>query len=198
MWEQLKRIIKPNGAVVLFGQEPFSSILRLSNIKEYKYDWYWEKERLVNIQQVKKRAGKTVEVISVFYSRQPTYNPQMQAYTGKLRTNRVKDGSLGILTDSNTQKVVEYVDKGVRYPTQVLKFKRDILTSNLHPTQKPVALMEYLIKTYTNEGETVLDFTAGSFTTGVACVNLNRKFIGIEMDEGYFNIGVNRIKEKFK
>lgn len=198
MWEQLKRIIKPNGAVVLFGQEPFSSILRLSNIKEYKYDWYWEKERLVNIQQVKKRAGKTVETLSVFYSRQPTYNPQMQAYTGKLRTNRVKDGSLGILTDSNTQKVVEYVDKGVRYPTQVLKFKRDILTSNLHPTQKPVALMEYLIKTYTNEGETVLDFTAGSFTTGVACVNLNRKFIGIEMDEGYFNIGVNRIKEKFK
>lgn len=198
MWEQLKRIIKPNGAVVLFGQEPFSSILRLSNIKEYKYDWYWEKERLVNIQQVKKRAGKTVEVISVFYSRQPTYNPQMQVYTGKPRTNKVRNGSLGVLTDSDTQKVVEYVDKGVRYPTQVLKFKRDILTSNLHPTQKPVALMEYLIKTYTNEGETVLDFTAGSFTTGVACVNLNRKFIGIEMDEGYFNIGVNRIKEKFK
>lgn len=193
LWEQLKRVIKPNGAIVLFGQEPFSSALRLSNSKEYKYDWYWEKERLVNIQQVKKRAGKTVETLSVFYSRQPTYNPQMQAYTGKPRTNRVKDGSLGILTDSNTQKVVEYVDKGVRYPTQVLKFKRDILTSNLHPTQKPVALMEYLVKTYTNEGETVLDFTFGSGTTGVAALNCSRKFIGVEMDKNYFNIAKKRI-----
>ena len=193
MWEQLKRVIKPNGVIVLFGQEPFSSKLRLSNEKMYKYDWYWEKERLTNIAQVKKRAGKTVENICVFYEKQPLYNPQMTVYSGPKRTNKVKNGKMGLLTDSSAKKVVEYQDSGLRYPTQVLKYQRDILKSNLHPTQKPVALMEYLIKTYTNEGETVLDFTAGSFTTGVACVNSNRKFIGIEMDENYFSVGKKRI-----
>lgn len=193
MWEQLKRVIKPNGAVVIFGQEPFSSALRLSNPKWYKYDWYWEKERLTNIAQVKKRAGKVIENISIFYSKQPTYNPQMVKYEGKKRTNKVKDGKMGKLIDNANKKVTEYIDTGWRYPTQVLKFKRDILTSNLHPTQKPLALMEYLIKTYTNEGETVLDFTFGSGTTGLACVNTNRDFIGIELDQGYFEIAKRRI-----
>ena len=193
MWEQLKRVIKPNGAIVLFGQEPFSSKLRLSSEKMYKYDWYWEKERLTNIAQVKKRAGKTVENICVFYEKQPLYIPQMTVYTGPKRTNKVKNGKMGLLTDSSAKKVVEYQDNGLRYPTQVLKYKRDILTSNLHPTQKPVALMEYLIKTYTNEGETVLDFTMGSGSTGVACRNLNRKFIGIEKDDKYFDIAKERI-----
>lgn len=195
MWEQLKRVIKPNGLIALFGQEPFSSALRLSNSKWYKYDWYWEKERITNIGQVKKRAGKVIENISIFYSKQTTYNPQMVKYEGKKRSNKVKDGKMGKLTDNANKKVIEYNDTGWRYPTQALKYKRDILTSNLHPTQKPVALMEYLIKTYTNEGETVLDFTFGSCTTGVACVNTNRKFIGIEMDEKYFEIGKNRILE---
>ena len=194
MWEQLKRIIKPNGAIVLFGQEPFSSALRLSNPKWFKYDWYWEKERLTNIAHVKRRAGKVIETISVFYSKQPTYNPQMVKYEGKKRTNKVKDGKMGKLIDNANKKVTEYNDTGWRYPTQVLKYKRDILICNLHPTQKPVALMEYLIKTYTNEGETVLDFTAGSFTTGVAAQNLSRKFIGIEMDRGYFEIAEKRIR----
>lgn len=193
MWEQLKRIIKPNGVVALFGQEPFSSALRLSNPKWYKYDWYWEKERITNIAQVKKRAGKVIENISIFYSKQPTYNPQMVKYEGKRRANKVKDGKMGKLIDNNSKKVIEYNDTGWRYPTQVLKYKRDILTSNLHPTQKPVALIEYLIKTYTNEGETVLDFTMGSGTTGVACKNLNRNFIGIELDEDYFKIAQERI-----
>lgn len=195
MWEQLKRVIKPNGAIVLFGQEPFSSALRLSSPKWYKYDWYWEKERITNIAQVKKRAGKVIENISIFYSKQPTYNPQMVKYEGKKRSNKVKDGRMGKLIDNTNKKVIEYNDTGWRYPTQVLKYKRDILTSNLHPTQKPVALMEYLIRTYTNEGETVLDFTMGSGTTGVACVNTNRNFIGIELDKDYFEIAQDRIND---
>jgi site-specific DNA-methyltransferase (adenine-specific) len=194
MWNELKRIRKHNCAIVLFGCEPFSSILRSSNLPEYKYDWYWEKERLVNIAQVKKRAGKTVETISIFYASQPTYNPQMVKYTGKKRSNKVKNGKLGKLVDqSNSKPVKEYNDTGYRYPTQVLRFKRDILTCNLHPTQKPLKLMEYLIKTYTNEGDTVLDFTMGSGTTGVACNNLNRDFIGIELDEKFFEIAEDRI-----
>ena len=194
MWGQLERIIKPNGAIVLFGSEPFTSALRMSNIKNYKYDWYWEKERITNIAQVKKRAGKVIENISIFYSKQPTYNPQMVKYEGKKRTNKVKDGKMGKLVDNANKKVKEYNDTGWRYPTQVLKYKRDILTSNLHPTQKPVALLEYLINTYSNEGETVLDFTFGSCSTGVACLNTNRKFLGIEMEEKYFDIGVSRME----
>lgn len=195
LWEQYERVIKDNGAIVLFGQEPFASHLRMSNIENFKYDWYWEKERLTNIAQVKKRAGKTVEAISVFYKKQCTYNPQMQKHEGKKRTNKVKNGKLGKLVDGGTKKVKEYKDSGWRYPTQVLSFQRDILTSNLHPTQKPLALVEFLVKTYTNEGDTVLDNCMGSGTTGVACKKLNRKFIGIELDESYFEIAKNRILE---
>ena len=196
LWKQYKRVIKDKNAIVLFGDEPFSSCLRLSNLKYYKYDWYWEKERITNIFQVKRRAGKTIESISVFYKEQCVYNPQMTVYVGKPRTNKIKDGKLGVLVDSKSKQPLQYKDNGERYPTQLLKFKRDILTSNLHPTQKPVALMEYLIKTYTNESDIVLDNCMGSGTTGVACKNLNRKFIGIEMDESYYNIAKNRIKEK--
>ena len=194
MWFELKRIIKPNGAIVLFGTEPFSSFLRCSNIKDYKYDWYWQKERPTNVMQVKRRAGKVVETISVFYSSQCLYNPQKTVHTGELRTNKVKNGSLGKLIDSNCGVPTSYRDDRTRYPIQVLKFNRDCLKSNLHPTQKPLLLMEYLIRTYTNENETVLDFTFGSGTTGVACMNTNRKFIGIEMDDHYFDIGSKRIK----
>ena len=193
MWEQLKRVIKPNGAIVLFGSEPFSSFLRCSNIKDYKYDWYWQKERPTNVMQVKRRAGKVVETISVFYSSQCLYIPQKTAHTGELRTNKIKNGTLGVLIDSKSSVPTSYQDDGTRYPIQVLKFNRDCLKSNLHPTQKPVALMEYLIKTYTQEGETVLDFAAGSFTTGVACKNTGRKFIGIEKDAGYFEIAKQRL-----
>ena len=195
LWEQYKRIIKDNGAIVLFGQEPFTSFLRISNIEEWKYDWYWEKERLTNITQVKKRAGKTVETISVFYKNQCLYNPQKLIHTGAVRTNKVKNGKMGKLTDSAEKKVFEYTDTGFRYPTQVLKFQRDCLKSNLHPTQKPIALIEYLIKTYTNEGDMVLDNCMGSGTTCVACKNLNRNFIGIELDPTYFKIAEKRINE---
>ena len=193
MWECLKKLRKDDTPILLFGNEPFSSFLRASNISEYKYDWYWQKERATNIFQLKKRPAKVIENISVFYKSSPNYTPQMTIYEGTKRTNKVKDGKLGNLIDSGNKKPKEYEDKGVRYPLQVLQFKRDILTSNLHPTQKPLALMEYLVKTYTNEGETVLDFTMGSGSTGVACKNLNRNFIGIELDENYFKIAERRI-----
>lgn len=194
LWGQYNRIIKDNGAIVLFGQEPFSSYLRVSNIKDYKYDIYWEKERLTNIQQVKKRVGKTVECISVFYKKQCTYNPQMSDYTGPKRTNKIGSGKLGTLTDNGNKKPIEYNDTGKRYPTQVWKFQRDILTSNLHPTQKPIKLLEEIIKTFSNEGETVLDNCMGSGTCGVACKNLNRNFIGVEKEEKYYNIAKERIE----
>lgn len=195
LWGQYNRIVKDNGAILLFGQEPFSSLLRTSNLDNYRYDIYWEKERLTNINQVKRRIGKTVETISVFYNKQCTYNPQMIKYDGKPRTNRVKNGKLGKLIDEKEKTVFEYCDTGFRYPTQVWKYQRDCLKSNLHPTQKPLLLCEDLIKTYTNEGEIVLDNCMGSGSTGVACVHTNRNFIGIELDENYFNIAKKRIEE---
>jgi site-specific DNA-methyltransferase (adenine-specific) len=195
LWSHYHRVIKNNGAIVLFGQEPFSTYLRQSNLSEYKYDWYWEKERLTNISQVKRRAGKTVETISVFYAKQPTYNPQMIKYDGPPRTNKIKNGKLGKLTDGQMKKPIEYKDTGYRYPTQVLRYQRDCLTSNFVDTQKPVKLCEFLIKTFSNLGETVLDNCMGSGTTGVACINTNRKFIGIEKDPERYTIAENRIKE---
>ena len=195
LWEQYIRIIKPNGVISLFGQEPFSSLLRCSNLSWYKYDIYWEKERLTNINQVKKRVGKTVETISIFYNKQPTYNPQMMKYDGKPRSNKVKNGKLGTLTDQQEKKVFEYKDNGWRYPTQVWKYQRDCLTSNLHPTQKPIKLLENLIKTFTNENDVVLDNCMGSGSTGVACLNTNRNFIGYELDEHYFQIAKERLEQ---
>jgi site-specific DNA-methyltransferase (adenine-specific) len=193
MWDAVLNCVKHNGAICLFGNEPFNSYLRISNINEYKYDIYWQKERATNIFQLKKRPAKVIETINVFYNKQCTYNPQMTNYDGPKRTNKIKNGKLGVLVDSQNRKPNEYKDNGTRYPLQIVQFKRDILTSNLHPTQKPVALMEYLVKTYTNEGDTVLDFTMGSGTTGVACKNTNRNFIGIELDEKYFKIAEERI-----
>jgi len=195
LWEQYNRIIKDDGAILLFGQEPFSSYLRLSNLQDYKYDIYWEKERLTNIQQIKRRVGKTIETISVFYKKQCTYHPQMVKYEGKPRSNKVKNGTLGELTDNAVKKVKEYKDTGWRYSTQVWKFQRDCLKSNLHPTQKPVALLEELIRTFSNEGDTVLDNCMGSGSTGVACLNTGRRFIGIELDERYFEVAKKRLEE---
>lgn len=193
MWDCIKQLRFDTTPILLFGNEPFNSYLRISNIKEYRYDIYWQKERATNIFQLKKRPAKVIETINVFYKKQCTYNPQMTSYDGPLRSNKIKDGKLGVLVDSQNRKPNEYQDKGLRYPLQIVQFKRDILSSNLHPTQKPVALMEYLVKTYTDEGDTVLDFTMGSGTTGVACQNLNRNFIGIELDDNYFNIAQNRL-----
>ena len=193
MWGQLKRIIKPNGAIVLFGSEPFSSFLRCANIKDYKYDVYWKKEKPTNIFQVKRRFGKTTETISIFYQKQVTYNPQMVRHTGKLVKNKPKGIHKSVVSGNSKQTVTAYTDTGFRYPTDILEFRREVLGTTIHPTQKPVALMEYLIKTYTQEGETVLDFVMGSGTTGLAAKNLNRKFIGIEKDETYFRIAQDRI-----
>jgi site-specific DNA-methyltransferase (adenine-specific) len=195
LWEQYNRIIKDTGAIVLFGQEPFSSFLRLSNIKNYKYDWYWQKERPTNVMQIKKRAGKVIETISVFYKNQCTYNPQKTQHGGKLRTNKIKNGTLGKLIDSKGKESTSYRDDRTRYPLQLLKFNRDILVSNLHPTQKPLALFEYLVNTYTNEGETVLDNCIGSGTTAIACINTNRNFIGFELDTTYCDIANRRIQD---
>ena len=189
MWEQLKRIIKPNGAVVLFGTEPFSSALRMSNIKKYKYDWVWDKRLPSGMQIAKYRPMQRHENIMVFCENgTPNYYPiktPQKERTGRIysksETSPIKydDGKLKTYKDKNPQSIIEF-------------YKRD--GESLHPTQKPVALMEYLIKTYTNENETVLDFTFGSGTTGVACVNTNRKFIGIEKDTTYFEIAKKRIE----
>lgn len=195
LWQQYNRIIKDNGAIILFGQEPFSSLLRVSNLANYKYDIYWEKERLTNIAQVKKRVGKTVETISIFYKKQCTYNPQMVKYEGPKRTNKVKNGTLGFLIDNQEKKVKEYQDNGLRYPTQVWRYNRDCLKNNLHPTQKPLELLIALVKTFTNEGDLVLDNCMGGGTTRVACVLTNRNFIGIEKDKCYFEIAKKRIED---
>ena len=194
LWEQYNRIIKDNGAIILFGQEPFSSLLRVSNLKDYRYDIYWQKERLTNIMQVKRRVGKDIETISIFYKNQCTYNPQMVKYDGPKRGNKVKNGKLGkLVDDNNDKKVFEYNDTGFRYPTQVWKFKRDILTSNIHPTQKPLQLMEDLIMVNSNEDDIILDCFMGSGTTGVAAIKNNRNFIGFETNENYYNESLKRI-----
>jgi DNA modification methylase len=192
MWEQLKRIIKPNGAIVLFGSEPFSSALRMSNIKNYKYDWIWEKEQGSNYATVKYMPFKVTENISIFASNKCTYNPQMEK--GKPYKDNARTRNLEHSTKNTIKK--EIINLGTRYPRNKLYFQNDTKKGfSLHPTQKPVALLEYLIKTYTNEGETVLDFTAGSGTLGVSAINTNRNAILIERDAEYFKIIEKRISE---
>ena len=188
MWEQLNRIIKPNGAIVMTASQPFTTTLIASNMKMFKYCWYWDKVRGSNFATVKKRPFNSVEDVAVFYGSQPTYNPQMWEVKPYTR----KQGRVGDAKQTGLfQKEVVTISDGKRYPLTIIRASKE---SGLHPTQKPVALMEYLIKTYTNEGETVLDFTMGSGTTGVACVNTHRNFIGIEMDDTYFNIAKERIE----
>ena len=195
MWEQLKRVVKPNGAIVLFGAEPFSSLVRTSNLKDYKYDMFWLKSKVSGFVNAKKMPLRCIENISVFYSKLPTYNPQ-----GLLRVDKkVKNGTTHQVKTEKGSSAVNggrfkegsYNQEFTNYPKQLVDFSSE--TKTVHPTQKPVTLMEYLIKTYTNEKETVLDFTMGSGTTGVACMNTNRKFIGIEMDAGYFEIAKQRL-----
>jgi len=194
MWEQLNRIIKPNGAIVLFGSQPFTSALIMSNPKGFKYEWIWQKTRGSNFQTLKRQPWKMHENILVFNAK-GVYNPQKYTVSEDKIDKRKnvndpltnKDGVYGKL--NRTRKK----DDGTRYPNSIQTIK-NTNNNSLHPTQKPVALLEYLIKTYTNENETVLDFTMGSGTTGVACQNNNRNFIGIELDEKYFNIAKERIE----
>lgn len=188
MWERLNKLIKPNGAIVLFGNEPFSSALRMSNIKNYRYDWKWLKSYSVGFMNANKMPLKSYEDIIVYYKKLPTYNPQGLIEVNK-KTTRKKDKSTTVYSDMGL-KEGQYTQKFTNYPQDRIRTKKE---KTIHPTQKPVSLMEYLIKTYTNENEIVLDFTMGSGTTGVACKNLNRNFIGIELDEKYFKIAENRI-----
>lgn len=196
LWEQYNRIIKDNGAIALFGSEPFSSKLRLSNLKNYKYDWVWHKSKCGSAFTSKYRPQQKHEVISVFGKGRVNYYPIMRDgksyYRKRLKNKGDKPNNhkLGVTNDSET------VNEGYRYPETVIFFQQKWRRQDqLHPTQKPVPLLEYLIKTYTNEGETVLDNCMGSGSTGVACVNTNRKFIGIELDKQYFDIAAERLRK---
>jgi len=191
MWEQLKRITKPNGAIVLTASQPFTSALIMSNVKMFKYCWAWKKNTATGHLNAKRQPMRAHEDLIVFCAASSAYNAQMTSGSPyKWDGKRTQNGCYGSHEDDT-----KIVNNGSRYPTSVLEFS---VERGLHPTQKPVALMEYMIKTYTNECETVLDFTMGSGTTGVACVNLGRSFIGIEMDENYFNIASDRIKGTVK
>jgi site-specific DNA-methyltransferase (adenine-specific) len=185
LWEQYRRIAKPNAAFVLTASQPFTTSLIASNMREFRYTWVWEKEQGVNFLLAKKQPMKVHEDVCVFYRSQPTYNPQMT--TGKPYISG--KGDSGEVTGSVTK--VQTKNDGTRYPRSIQAVKRE---TGMHPTQKPVALMEYLVKTYTNEGDKVLDNCMGSGTTGVACANTGRHFIGMEMDEKYFSIASDRIK----
>lgn len=191
MWAQLHRIIKSNGAIVLFGSEPFSSALRMSNIKRYKYDWVWLKTKAGNFQQARTRPMKRHECVSVFADKQPTFNLELTPLERPIKSSRKNKGAnLGHCVDAG-----DYYQAETGFKFSDLHFGNPSGKGHLHPTQKPVALLEYLIRTYTNEGETVLDFTMGSGSTGVACINTNRNFIGIELDAGYFKIAEKRIAD---
>ena len=188
LWLNYTRIIKSGGVIALFGSEPFASKLRMSCMEYYRYDWVWCKPKGSGFFNAKKMPLKNHETISIFYKSLPTYNPQMTV--GK--PYKAKQGYVGeYLNAGNCFKPVVTVNTGKRYPVSVQNFK---IETGLHPTQKPLALCEYLIKTYTNEGETVLDNCMGSGTTGVACINTKRDFIGIELSKKYLEIAKNRIE----
>lgn len=219
MWKRLNKLIKPNGAIVLFGSEPFSSALRISNIKNYKYDWYWKKTKANGFQHSKNRPMRAIETVSVFSNapmghksqlgdRRMEYNPQGIIKSGIKKVSACSHrgntmGGDGINSSRPNQVGREYMSY-TNFPNDFLEYPNVIGKNAIHPTQKPVALMEYLIKTYTNENELVLDFTMGSGSTGVACKNTNRDFIGIELDkektkgknkdQSYFDIAIERIE----
>ena len=191
LWEEYNRITKEASPILLFGTEPFSSYIRMSNVKDFRYDLYWHKTLCSNFTMGKKQPFFKVETISIFYKKSPTYNPIMR----KGKPYEVKESHIeqkGMQQKYHFAKKADIKNKGTRYPDNLLEFN-SLGSGKLHPTQKPVPLCEYLIKTYTNEGETVLDNCMGSGTTGVACKNLNRKFIGIELDGAYYEIAKNRI-----
>jgi len=189
LWEQYNRICKEDGAMVFTAAQPFTTILAASNLENFRYEWIWEKPQGTNPMNAKVMPLKSHENILVFYRKKPVYNPQMwysTPYSG-FSSNTSK---IGEVYGSAKSKHRDNPD-GSRYPKTVLQFKQE---KGLHPTQKPVALMEYLIKTYSNEGDTILDNTMGSGTTGVAAIKCNRKFIGIESDPGYYQIAKDRIE----
>ena len=190
LWEQYCRVAKDNAAIVLFGAEPFSSRLRLSNLQMYKYDWIWDKVKGTGFLNAKKQPLRNHEVICVFYKSQCTYNPQMTSGQRKVSYRRK-----GLQTDVYGQADEDYIyDSAARYPRSIQVFSADTQKCSLHPTQKPIALLEYLIRTYTNDYDIVLDNCMGSGSTCIAAQNTNRKYTGIESEESIFNTAKDRIK----
>lgn len=193
MWEQYTRIIKDNGAIVLFGSEPFTSSLIMSNVRLFRYDLIWDKRKGCDFLNANRKPLKSHENILVFYKKSPTYNKQYwysKPYK-KIQGNKKKSEVYHLYHEAETESL-----DGKRNPLSVLSFPRD--SKKLHPTQKPIALLEWLIKTYTNEGEIVLDNAFGSGSTLIAAVNTNRRYIGFEIDEQYFNIARNRLDKVIK
>ncbi|MDB6261160.1 site-specific DNA-methyltransferase [Lactobacillus amylovorus] len=189
LWDQYMRIIKDHGVIALFGDEPFASALRLSNKKYYRYDWIWVKSIPTGFLNANRMPMKNTETISIFYKHLPLYHPQMS----KGKPHKVSDHGPSTNYGHYRAKWKTADNKGTRYPVKTIKFANSHNT--VHPTQKPVSLLQYLIKTYTDEGMTVLDNCMGSGSTGVAAKQLNRNFIGMELDKEYFEIAKQRIKE---
>ncbi|EQF59241.1 DNA methylase family protein [Clostridioides difficile CD200] len=195
IWNQYNRIIKDGGAIVLFSAQPFTTSLINSNIKNYKYSWYWIKNKSTGFAFSKSQPLRKVEDINVFYKKAPLYNPQNLEKLDKPITCKKKNKNKdGIYRHHTLSK--EYVQEYTNYPNNTLYFNKE--TNCIHPTQKPVDLLEYLIKTYTNENELVLDNCFGSGSVGIACANINRKFVGIELDSDYFLQGKNRIERAYR
>ena len=190
LWKQYNRIIKDNNAIVLFGSEPFSSALRMSNVKDYKYDWIWNKVKPSGHLNAKRIPLKQHEIISVFCKGKCNYYPIMTEQKPRVSRNYLNNKSELFGTEKEVSRVT---DK--KYPKTILDFSNASQKDKFHPTQKPVELLEYLIRTYTQEGEIILDNTMGSGSTGVAALNLHRKFIGIELEPQYFEIAKNRIQD---
>lgn len=194
LWEQYNRIVKENGAIVLFATEPFASVLRLSNIKNFKYDWVWDKIAGTGFLNAKKQPMRGHEMVCVFYRKQCTYNPQKtQGHKRKMSLSRHKVNCKA--TEIYGKHGLTSYDSTERYPRSIQVFSMDKQTCALHPTQKPVALLEYLVKTYTNPGEVVLDNCMGSGSTAVACIRTGRNYIGFELDAKYHAVAMQRIAE---
>ncbi len=191
LWAHYKRVIKPNGAIVLFGSQPFTSALVMSNIKMFKYCWVWNKKKAGNIFLAKHQPMKEHEDICIFSKVKHVYNPIM---TDRDEIKRSKNYGTGLTMGGNGKKEEKIYQYTQRYPKSIINISNANQKGKLHPTQKPVPLLEYLIKTYTNEGETVLDNCMGSGSTGIACLNTGRQFTGIELDEKYFEMAKNRIE----
>jgi len=198
MWKQLKRVIKPNGAIVLFGSQPFTTALIASNLKEFRYCWYWKKSVGSGFQNAKRQPLRLIEEVAVFYRKPPQYIPQGLVRIDAPRVNKISaaDSIVGGTSGRGGLRTVgnEWVQEFTNYPRNVLEFPAP-MAGRQHPTQKPVELMEYLIKTYTNDGEVVLDNCMGSGTTAVACVETGRHYIGIELEEKYCEIARRRVAE---
>lgn len=190
LWEQYERIIKDNGIIILFGAEPFSSLLRVSNIKLFRYDLIWEKTHPVGFLNAKKQPLRSHENIHIFYKKQPVYNPiKTTGHKRKTAVKRKDDTEI-----YGKQNGIQNYDSTERYPRSVLRFSSDKQKMALHPTQKPLALIEYLMQTYSNKGALVIDNCMGSGTTGEACVRTGRDFIGIELDVKHFETAKHRIE----